>query len=130
LTQEEAQKKRDQAEEQINKLISFALFAAFERKLRDHLSDNMNPLSEATTIPKELALKLHEFLGEEADHWRIDYALDLFSPPVDQHDLSNAKNIRTYRHHIAHGAAPPNAIPPHTVYNQLTEFLKNAGLVT
>lgn len=120
----------DQAEEQLNKLVAFALFAAFERTLRDHLSGSLGPISASSSTPAELASKLQEFLERGVDNWPIDRVIELFNPPVAKEDVRNAKGIRTYRHHVAHGAKPPNAIPPQTAYTQLTGFLKNAGLVT
>ena len=130
LTPQEGHEILDQAEEQLNTLVAFALFAAFERTLRDHLSDCLNPISATPTIPTELAAKLHNFLQNRVDNWRIDNVIELFNPPVENQDINNAKGIRTYRHHVAHGATPPNAIPPQTVYTQLSGFLKNAGFVT
>ena len=130
LTPQEGHEMLDQAEEQLNKLVAFALFAAFERTLRDHLSGNLNPIATTSTTPTELASKLHKFLEDGVDNWRIDSVIKLFNPPVADQDVSNTKNIRTYRHHVAHGAAPPNAIPPQTAYAQLSSFLKKAGLVT
>ena len=119
-----------QAEEQLSKLVAFALFAAFERKLRDHLSDSLNPILASAAMPAELAEKLHGFLEGGVDNWRIDDVIDLFEPPADEEDVSNAKGIRTYRHHVAHGTAPPVSIPPRTVHAQLSKFLINAGLAT
>lgn len=129
LTPQEGHEILDQAEEQLNKLVAFALFAAFERALRDHLSGSLNPISVTPTTPTELAATLHKFLQDGVDNWRIDSVIELFNPPVADQDISNAKGIRTYRHHVAHGAAPPNAIPPQTAYTQLSRFLKNAGLI-
>lgn len=120
----------DQAEEQLNKLVAFALFAAFERILRDHLSGSLTPISASSTTPAELAGKMHQLLCDGVDNWKIDSVIELFCPPAAQQDVSNAKGIRTFRHHVAHGDAPPNAIPPQTAYAQLTRFLQNAGLVT
>jgi exonuclease VII small subunit len=130
LTPQEGHELLDQAEEQLNKLVAFALFAAFERTLRNHLSDNLNPIGATSTTPIELASKLHKFLEDGVDNWRIDSVIELFMPPVADQDVNNTKNIKTYRNHVAHGDAPPNAIPPQTAYAQLSSFLKNAGLVT
>jgi len=128
LTPEEGHAMLDRAEEQLSKLIAFALFATFERSLRDHLSGSLEALAKNPTIPAELAGKLHKFLEAGVDNWRIDNVMELFHPPATEQDVNNAKCIRTYRHHVAHGAAPPNAIPPQTAYVQLSSFLKNAGL--
>jgi len=130
LTQEEGHAKLDQAEDQLNKLVAFALFASFERTLRDHLSNSLKPISASSTTPAELATNVHQFLCDGVDNWRIDRVIELFNPPAEEQDVNNAKGIRTFRHHVAHGDAPPNAIPPQTAYSQLTGFLKNAGLVT
>ena len=120
----------DQAEEQLNKLVAFALFAAFERTLRVHLSNSLKPISASSTTPAELAANMHQFLRDEVDDWNINSVIELFKPPAGQQDVSDAKGIRKFRNYVAHGDAPPNAIPPQTVYSQLTGFLKNAGLVT
>jgi hypothetical protein len=130
LTPEEGHERLDQAEEQINKLVAFALFAAFERMLRDHLSNSLSPIAASSTTPAELSAKLHQFLNEGVDRWRIDNVIELFDPPVPKQDISNAKGIRTFRHSVAHGDTPPNAIPPNTAHTQLMLFLKHAGLVS
>lgn len=127
-TQDEGHAILDQAEEQLNKLVAFALFAAFERTLRDHLTSSLSPISGSSTIPEELADKLAEFLRKNVDYWKIDDVIELFHPPAGESEVSNAKGIRTFRHHVAHGETPPNAIPPQTVYKQLTEFLMSTGL--
>jgi hypothetical protein len=130
LTPEEGHQMLDRAEEQLSELIAFALFATFERSLRDHLSSSLGPLAASLTIPGELAGRLHEFLESGVNNWRIDNVIELFNPPVSDQDVNNAKGIRTYRHHVAHGAAPPVAIPPQIAYAQLSAFLKSAGLVS
>ena len=130
ITQETGHAMLDQAEEQLSKLVAFALFAAFERMLRDHLSASLAPLASSTTIPAELAEKLHEYLEGGVDQWRIDSVIDLFDPPAAAQDVNNAKNARTYRNRVAHGAAPAASIPPQTAYEHLTSFLKNARLVS
>lgn len=130
LTPEEGHEMLDRVEEQLSKLVAFALFATFERLLRDHLSGSLGLLAASSTTPIELAAKLHQFLEGGVDYWRIDNVIELFNPPVSDQDVSNAKGIRTYRHHVAHGAAPPVAIPPQTAYAQLSDFLKSAGLAS
>ena len=130
LTLQEGYEVLDQAEEQLGKLVAFALFATFERTLRDRLSESLYPISASSTIPVELAVKLHEYLKDGVDNWKIDSVIEMFQPSADPQDVSNAKGIRTFRHHIAHGATPPNAIPPQTAHIQLTRFLKNAGFST
>jgi hypothetical protein len=129
-TADEAHEMLDRVEEQLDKLVAFALFATFERSLRNHLSASLEPVASSTTVPKELASNLHEFLESGVDNWRIDSVIELYNPPAIDQDVNNAKGIRTYRHHVAHGAAPPVSIPPQTVYSQLSDFLKNAGLVS
>jgi len=129
LTPREVHELLDDAEARIEELLAFALFAAFERLLRDHLSTSLGPVKGSSTKPGELANNLHRFLADGVDNWRIDRVIDLFQPPVTDPDIGNAKHVRTYRHHVAHGAAPPTAIPPQTVYTQLTGFLKAAEIV-
>lgn len=129
LPQEEGHEILDDAEKQLNKLVAFVLFAAFERTLRDHPSNSLDSISASSTVPEELAEKLHDFLNQGVDRWAIDKIIEMFNPPATEQDVNNAMNIRTFRHHVAHGDAPPNTIPPKTAYLQLTDFLKNAGLV-
>jgi hypothetical protein len=119
----------DKAEKEIEKLFAFSLFATFERTLRDHLASNLSAVRSTVTIPAQLAVALHSFLYEGSRNWNLDRVTRMFSPPVNQMDLDNAKDIRAYRHHVAHGAAPPTAIPPVTAYRQLTAFLSHAGLI-
>lgn len=130
LTSEEGHQMLDGAEKLLGKLVAFALFTVFERTLRDHLSSSLNPIAESVTTPMQLATKLHDFLEAGVDDWPVSSVIELFCPPVDQGDVGNAKNIRTYRHHVAHGAVPPAVIPPQTAYVQLSEFLRNAGVTT
>ncbi|HPA46188.1 MAG TPA: hypothetical protein PLG59_01310 [bacterium] len=127
-TRQEGHEMLDRAEKQLNQLAAFALFAAFERTLRDHLSSNLSPIQSAQTIPPERADRLHDFLEKGVDNWRIDNVIELFAPPAEDQDINNAKNIRTHRHHVAHGEAPPVSIPPQTVYKQLSDFLGKIGL--
>lgn len=129
LTDTEGHQLLEQAEEQLSKLVAFSLFAVFERTLREHLSNSLVAVSTSTTVPPELANSLHGFLQSGTDNWRIDDVIGMFQPPVSPVDVANVKGIRTYRHHVAHGAAPPVAIPPQTVYAQLTDFLTGARLV-
>lgn len=129
-TPEEGHEMLDQVEEQLSELVAFALFATFERSLRDHLSSSLGPVASSSTTPTELATKLHQFLEDGVDNWPIDKVIELFKPPASEQDVSNAKGIRTYRHHVAHGAAPPVAIPPQTAYSQLSSFLKSAGFIS
>ncbi|MFH1742011.1 MAG: hypothetical protein ABIH23_23665 [bacterium] len=119
----------DRVEEYLEKLVAFALFATFERTLRDHVNSNLTPVQNSTTVPSELAAALHKFLCNDSDHWYLDSVIEMFAPPVPDQDVANAKGIRTLRHHVAHGAAPPTSIPPRTVYRQLSDFLQNAGLI-
>jgi len=128
-TAQEGHDMLDRAEEEVEKLFAFSLFATFERTLRDHLASNLGAVRTTQTIPAELALALHDFLFEGSRNWNLDKIIEMFSPPADQQHVGNAKNIRTYRHHVAHGAAPPTAIPPFTAYRQLTAFLSHAGLI-
>jgi hypothetical protein len=128
-SQDEAKEMLSRAEKQLSDLVAFALFAAFERTLRDHLSNSLGSIQSSHTTPAELSRQLHEYLIGGVDNWRVDNIIDLFSPPVQDQDINNAKNIRIFRHHVAHGATPPTSIPPQTIHKQLTEFLKNAGLV-
>lgn len=118
----------DRTEEQLNKLIAFSLFAAFERTLRDHLSETLQPIQTASTIPEELAAKLHSFLERGVDRWRIADVIEMFQPPADEQDINNAKNIKEHRNRIAHGSSPPAATPPRTAHQQLSNFLKNIGI--
>jgi exonuclease VII small subunit len=127
---QQAHEMLDKAEEQLDKLVAFALFAAFERTLRDHLASALSPVGSSATAPAELAEKLQTYLEDGVDRWRVDHVIELFNPPAREQDVSNVKGIRTFRHHVAHGTSPPSAIPPNTAYAQLTTFLKNAGLVS
>ncbi|MEW6237652.1 MAG: hypothetical protein AB1656_19890 [Candidatus Omnitrophota bacterium] len=128
LPPQEGREMLDQAEENLCKLMVFALFATFERTLRDHLSESLESLSTSATTPAELAAKLHEFLRNGIDNWRVNDIIELFYPPAAEQDINNAKNIRTFRNHVAHGSTPPSSIPPETAHAQLSNFLKSASL--
>lgn len=128
LTVDDALERLRGAEQQVEMLIAFAMFSAFERQLRDHLADAVAPVGAVDTVPPELARNLHGHVERQTETWRIDDVIEMFSPPVPEGDVGNAKGIRTYRHHVAHGAAPPQSMPPQMVYNQLAGFLRRAGL--
>ncbi len=129
MSAQQAQDALREAEEQLEKLVTFALFATFERELRDHLSCTVGTIGEVPTVPGELASKLKLYLEAAADRWRIDQVIELFGPPVSSSDVSNVKNIRTYRHYVAHGMQPPTSLLPEKAYAQLSAFLKSAGLL-
>lgn len=128
-TTEQSYQMLSRAEEQLEKLVAFSLYATFERTLKDHLASNLSSLETASTIPAELAAALHNFIVEESKSWRMDKVEQMFRPPVTDDDIRDAGQIRTYRHHVAHGASPPTAIPPQTAYRQLTDFLRGSGLI-
>ncbi|MCX7044975.1 MAG: hypothetical protein NTX50_05735 [Candidatus Sumerlaeota bacterium] len=128
-TIEEGYEMLDQAEERLKLLIAFSLFASFERTLRDHLANNLLPLQSATTTPAQLAQALYQFLVKGSDRWRMDDVEELFAPPALAQDIANAKGIRNFRQDVAHGKNPSAAVPPKTAYDQLSQFLRNAGLI-
>lgn len=110
-------------------MFSFYLFTIFEKILRDNLSDSLSCLEESTMTPEELSCQLHDFLVENTRFWHVDKVIEMYNPPVHDQDVNNAKNIRTFRHHVAHGSIPPVSLTPEIVYELLSKFLKNAGLV-
>jgi hypothetical protein len=97
--------------------------------LRDHLAASLLPLETSTTTPGELAKALHDFLSESSRNWPLARVTDLFHPPVDRQDVTNVRDIRNYRHQIAHGISPPTSIEPHLAHGHLTAFLQKAGLL-
>ena len=128
-SQEEVNEMLDLAEKAVSALVAFAIFAAFERTLRDHLSKNLDAFESSSTTPAELAGSLSRFLADGVDYWRVGHVIDLFSPPALDQDVRNAKTIRDYRNRVAHGKTPSTAIPPAIAHEHLSEFLRNAGLV-
>ncbi len=54
-TLEEGHDMLDRVEEQLSKIIAFALFATFDRSLRVHISTSLQPVSSSSTTPAELS---------------------------------------------------------------------------
>ena len=105
---------------------SFALFATFERSLRDHLSASLEPVVKHHG--SSTGVNLHEFLEGGVDNWRIDSVIELYHPPAIDQDVNNAKAFEPIV--TMSRMAPPPVSIPQTVYSQLSDFLRNAGLVS
>jgi len=105
-------------------LYVLALWAVFERNLRDYLeTEGPRPLE---TGDSPLHLRLSAKVRREMAYWRNDDVLDLFKGVVDPFLIGHAKQIKQYRDWVAHRnpkRLPPASVTPRNAYKTLAEIL-------
>ncbi len=123
--QEDVKGVLEKSGKQLADLIVLALFAAFERQLRDDILDKSSKLTEI--IPLEMGERINKLAQKEIERWRIDEIIDLFDFTVDGDVRGKLKQILQYRNWIAHGRNPQKLPPvpstaPKTTYDTILEF--------
>lgn len=119
------------SESEMDDLIVLSLYAAFERRVRDHVA-SQSYLLRGATIPSEV-------FGEELEKWflgqyqrmRMEEVLSFYAPPVSRDLVADVGNVRAFRHWVAHGRNPnanKTSIDPAFAYRVLRQFLHEAGL--
>jgi hypothetical protein len=89
---------------ELNDLTVLALYAAFERAMRDHF---IQRIEEVRSIPStDFGNGLADWLDKQSGEIRMDAVMDMFCPSgtaKNNKHLSQIGNIRAYRHWVAHG---------------------------
>jgi hypothetical protein len=120
----------DAAQTEVDDAAILSLYATFEARLRDHVTQQAQQLHGAQQPSPDFGVALAASFTEYCDKTRMDELADLFVSTVGQVSLAQVGTIRTYRHWLAHGrrwAAPPR-VTPAFAYKTLTAFLQSAGL--
>jgi hypothetical protein len=107
-------------------LFVLAVWATFERFLRDYLQTKGEKLREI--YPPALASSFYQQLYRELEYWRPDDMLDLLKSILPSSNLiGQARQILEYRDWIAHGKNPETApsanITPTFAYEILSEVV-------
>ncbi len=108
----------------IENLVVLALFAAFERTLRDNLSEKLDVLK--TIWPVEFGAGIYKLTNAEIEMWSIEEIFSLFGFKVGKDNINRLKEILKYRNWIAHGKNqnkfPPARINPKMAYDAIQYF--------
>ena len=126
LKSTEANQKLENAGKEFSDLTVLALFASFERRLRDEISIKSSKLQEI--IPAELGNRINELAQKEIKRWQIIEIIDLFDFAVDGSVRGKMKQILEYRNWIAHGKNPGKLpsirnVEPKTTYETIAVFI-------
>ncbi|MBM4037007.1 MAG: hypothetical protein FJ290_00715 [Planctomycetes bacterium] len=119
------------AQVELDALTVLGLYAAFEARVREHLTQQGELLRTAGTPDREFGLALAEHFERYCDEeQRMDRFVELFAHAVGDTLVAQVGQIRKYRHWVAHGrrGKTPPATRPAFTYDTLTAFLKSAGL--
>jgi hypothetical protein len=116
----------ESAGKELADLIILALFASFERQLRNEILDKSSKLQEI--VPNALGERLNLLAQREIERWRIREIIDLFDFAVDRDIRGKMKQILEYRNWIAHGKNPDllpsvRTADPKTVYETIIGFI-------
>ncbi len=112
---------------EVEDLFVVALWAVFERFLRDYMEYKGNALKSVT--PTDFGEELHMHFVKEVEYWKPQEMLDVLKrlPGADACQLGEAKQIYEYRNWVAHGrnpCKPPSAIVmPNFAYNTLNAIV-------
>lgn len=114
------------AGKEVSDLTVLALFASFERHLRDEISTKSSKLQEI--IPHVLGDRINELAQKEIERWQISEIIDLFDFAVDGSVRGRMKQILEYRNWIAHGKNPGKLpsirnVEPKTTYETISDFI-------
>ena len=107
-------------------LIVLALFAGFERQLRNEILNKSSKLQEI--VPNALGERMSVLAKKEIERWRISEIIDLFDFAVDGNVRGRMKQILEYRNWIAHGKNPDElpaarTTEPKTTYDTIVDFI-------
>lgn len=117
----------DESKNESDALFVLALWATFERFLRDYLQHKGTALLNAT--PSDLAEEMYLHFHKEVEFWQPDdilnfLKLSLLKPKTQL--AGNAKIVYNYRNWIAHGKGSSKTVSPITpykAYETLTEIV-------
>ncbi|MCF6285390.1 MAG: hypothetical protein L3K26_09400 [Candidatus Hydrogenedentes bacterium] len=126
VTPEEASALINAGRTDADDLFVLALWAVFERELRDHLeAEGPKPLQDKGSLFHRL---LADKIRQEMEYWRNDDVLDLFKAISDPALIGQAKQIKQYRDWVAHKNpkhAPPANVTPQKAYDVLAEIIES-----
>jgi hypothetical protein len=122
----EANQMMETAGKEFSDLTVLALFASFERQLRDEISTKSSKLQEI--IPHVLGDRINELAQKEIERWQIGEIIGLFDFAVDGNVRGKMKQILEYRNWIAHGKNPGKLpsignVEPKTTYETIADFI-------
>lgn len=118
-----------QVQKEHSDLFVLALWAVFERFLRDYLLEKGQVL-EQQVMPNTLGNGIYQHYQKEVEFWKPDEILGFIKNLIIQqsnniHLIGHAKQIYTYRNWVAHGKKAgrmPSHITPATAYETLTQI--------
>jgi hypothetical protein len=119
------------ARREIEDAALLALYAAFEARLREHVTARIDHLrADMDATSPVFGSALIDMFRSYCDAARMDSLIHLFADSVGHELTAKVGAIRQYRHWVAHGrrgAAPPK-MPPRAAYDSLSRFLSLCGL--
>lgn len=118
----------EESKNESDALFVLALWAAFERFLRDYLQHKGTALLKNVT-PSDLAGEMYLHFHKEVEFWQPDEILNFLKLSLLKHKTQlagNAKVVYNYRNWIAHGKGSSKTVSPvtpHKAYETLTEIV-------
>ncbi|WP_069472883.1 hypothetical protein [Candidatus Marithrix sp. Canyon 246] len=128
INQSDASNFLKQSFEIIDDLFVLALWATFERYIRDFLQEKGEKVREM--LPCDFANVFYQHLSKEIDYWKPEEILDLFQQSLFKENKSKiwlAKDVLYYRNWIAHGKniqKIPTIVTPKAAYDRLYEIIE------
>lgn len=118
-----------QVQKEHSDLFVLALWAVFERFLRDYLLEKGQVL-EQQVVPDTLGKGIYQHYQKEVEFWKPDEILEFIKNLITEQNnnidlIGHAKQIYTYRNWVAHGKKAgrmPSHITPATAYETLTQI--------
>jgi hypothetical protein len=116
-----------ESENESDALFVLALWATFERFLRDYLQHKGQALLNVT--PSDLAGEMYLYFHKEVEFWQPDEILNFLKLSLLKHKTQlagHAKVVYNYRNWIAHGkgsAKTVSPVTPHKAYETLAEIV-------
>jgi hypothetical protein len=118
----------EESKKEIDALLVLALWAAFERFLRDYLQHKGKALQQHI-IPADLADEMYLHFHREVEFWRPEDILEFLKLSLlkpQPHLAGEAKNIYNYRNWVAHGKSPQrkvSSVTPAAAYATLEKIV-------
>jgi len=125
----EAERVIADSETEVNTLFVVAMWATFERFLRDYLQYKGQALQQHLT-PADLAAEMYSHFQKEVEFWRPEEILEFLKRSLlktQPHLAGEAKNIYNYRNWVAHGKNTQtnmSPLPPRVAYATLTTIVE------
>lgn len=123
----DAERLIEESKNESDALFVLALWATFERFLRDYLQDKGMALQNV--IPSDLAGAMYLHFQKEVEFWQPDEIFNFLKLSLLKHKIElagNAKVVYNYRNWIAHGKGSSkkvSPVTPHKAYETLSEIV-------